>query len=399
MNRTIFSLLFLIFFISCNKQSDRTSIPRYLINPENSKTLIYSEVISDEEYLKLDIDSLNPIGSIDQLIRYGDGYFILDKRTNKVLKYSLDGKFKFVVSRQGKGPGEYVDISSISISSKDSLLVIFDQMAMAIRYYSAIDGSFKSTVKLDFLPLEITCLDEGKIAACMNFTPHPKEMKMKSPNNLIYFRDPEQILNAFLPFDPEWVIPNYSGGQIFSNSTDGVFFMPTFYDEVYALDSKSCRPILTLDFGKYNFRKEIFDGFNSSSERLDNLYRSNMVFSKAGFHEFDSSYFFEFSWKGIGYWALINKANGLVRTARGIKNDLSGIPSGIYIGAEGNRMFQAIEPYWIISDKNRFLAESKNTSLSAEERLRYKTQYLHIDSLFPNLSDSDNPVLGILTLK
>jgi len=353
----------------------------------------------DEQYLKLEIDTLNPIGSIDQLIHYVDGYFILDKGTNKVLKYSLDGKFKFVVSRQGKGPGEYVKIASISINSRDSLIVVFDKMAMAVRYYSAIDGSFKSTVKLDFLPKEITCLGDGKIAACMNFTPHPKEMKKKSPNNLIYFRDPEQIINAFLPFNHEWVIPNYSGGQIFTNSAHGVFFMPTFYDEVYALDSKSCKPILKLDFGKYNFRKEIFDGFNSSSERLNNMYKSNMVFRKAGFHEFDSSYFFEFSWKGIGYWALINKENGFVRTAGGIKNDLSGIPSGIYLGAEGNRMFQAIEPFFIISEKNRFLSESKNTSLSAEERARFKTQYLYIDSLFPNLSDSDNPVLGIYSLK
>jgi len=385
-------------FVSCVKTRDKSITPTYKIDPETSKVFLYSEHFDELKYLKLELDLLNPIGRIKQLICYNDGYFIFDNITNKVFHYSLEGKIRFVLNRKGKGPGEYQEISSISLSYPDSLLVIYDKSAASIKFYSTLNGRFKKALYLQYLPLSITYFGDEKIVAYMNFNSHPKEVHEKEPHNLIYFNDPAKILSSFLPYDPNLAFPNYSANT-FTGSGSRKFFTPPFYNEVFVLDSKSCTPFLTIDFGKYNFNEKVFEGTNSSSERSSNLYKSNLVFSKFNFHEFSKYYFFNFTWKGTVHRVLINKENNNVSVFNASKNDINQYPGETFLGCSGNKMYFAIEPFDMIATRNQLFSAAMNGFTPSKEREKFKQAYLSIDSIFGKLHDTDNMILGIYNLK
>ena len=175
--------------------------------------------------------------------------------------------------------------------------------------------------------------------------------------------------------------------------------MPTFYNEVFILDSNSCISLLKLDFEKYNFTQNIFRDGNSSAERLSNLYKSDIVFGKSNFHEFLNSYFFNFSWKGVSHFAFLEKTNNHSSIYKAIKNDINTYPIGTYVTSFDNDMYFSIEPHSFIETRNYYYSESRNTSLTSDERKFFFNSYRKLDSIFGSFSDMENPIVGIYNLK
>lgn len=382
-----------ILFLSCLGRADNNVIQIYHINPTSMDVGLFSDYFEDIKYIKLELDPHNPIGNIKQLIYANNSYYILDNLTNKVFKYDIEGNFIFVINKNGKGPGEYTKIASISINTIDSLLIIFDKLGKAIKYYSMMEGSFQRSTSLKDLPNSITYVGDGKIAAFMCFYSRNQTL-----NNLLYFTNPDRITNQFLPYTHEENFPYYTT-KMFTMKDGKIYFMPPFYDQVFLLDANNCIPKLQLDFGRYKFQGKIFDGANFSGEKFDKLYKSDMVYTKSDFYEFQDYYYFSFAWKGVRKIAFLNKTDRRVSVFKNLKNDINGFSTGTLIASVDNGMYYVVEPYDILGRRNHFYNKSKDSSISDKEREGCKRYCLRVDSVFGQISETDNPIIAIYNLK
>jgi len=391
-------LMLTVLFNSCIQTDKKSDVPVFQVNPELAKPGKFSDYFDNLTYLKLEFDPQNPIGNITNLEVREDAYYIFDSRSNKVFKYGLGGELIMIIDKQGKGPGEYQRISSISINETDHEVIISDKMGMAIRYYSSDDGTFIRKMDMDYIPLALTYIGKGKIAAHLNFVPHQQEIESTNPHNLIYFRSPDKPVSKFLPFDPTLRHPFY-GGKMFTNTEKGTFFMPPFYHQVFLLNESACEPFLELDFGKYNFRYDIFGEASTSSEQLDRMYKSHLVYTKTGFAEMNDYYFFQYGWKGIIYFAFLNKSTQEVHVHKKFTNDINGFSVGFLKESGNNKLLFAIDSHDLVSRRNHFHNISKDSSKSQAERESAQRYCDRMDSIIGPLTENDNPVIGIYEMK
>ena len=99
--------------------------------PTTKLTVSPNEVIYHTE-TKLNNDSLT-ISQIDDFTYFSDGYHIYDPFQNLILVIDSSGSFQAIVGREGKGPGEYLYVTSIR-SNSDILYVADANNARINRY-------------------------------------------------------------------------------------------------------------------------------------------------------------------------------------------------------------------------------------------------------------------------
>jgi len=88
-----------------------------------------------------EISCLNSYRSID-IIKISDNHIVIyDNTCNKVLIFSRQGKFERVLSRLGKGPGEYVSVRDLTINEKDNRIILLSEFQRKLIFFT-IDGEF-----------------------------------------------------------------------------------------------------------------------------------------------------------------------------------------------------------------------------------------------------------------
>ena len=108
-------LLALLLTLSCTSNNRGNKAERIVI--ESAKPL--SSIIDEVRYVSLKSDE-NPFsGRIDKLMSKGDTMFIQDLvNTNSLKAYNTYGEFLFSVGQIGRGPREYLEMTSFTIDSQ-----------------------------------------------------------------------------------------------------------------------------------------------------------------------------------------------------------------------------------------------------------------------------------------
>ena len=97
---------------------------------------------------------------IDKIVCLHDRFYILDWIHRKIVIYSADGEPVGCLSRRGRGPGEYLQISAFDVDS-DGTMWILDAQKDVLNAYGA-DGVFRESMPLPFQTDFLKCLDNGK---------------------------------------------------------------------------------------------------------------------------------------------------------------------------------------------------------------------------------------------
>ncbi|MBI9015582.1 MAG: 6-bladed beta-propeller [Clostridiales bacterium] len=124
MNKSYFVLICLFVILGCNNKKKDKGLDINLT--QNNSTINYTEIINkiDTVYLETNdsclISNVNNIYNVDSLI------FLLDKKQKTVFKYDVTGKFLTKLCNIGRGPNEYISISSFAIKRAEKLVVILD---------------------------------------------------------------------------------------------------------------------------------------------------------------------------------------------------------------------------------------------------------------------------------
>ncbi|MBC8147851.1 MAG: 6-bladed beta-propeller, partial [Bacteroidetes bacterium] len=157
-----FTLLFVIILIcSCSvtKNNNKDQVFEIIdfensLNNSNAIKTYISEIADEIEYIELETKRNNIIGKIGDIKIHGDTLVILDSTTKELLLFNKKGQFLNKIGSIGKGPGEYVQITTWDIDQQNKSILLYDNKLQKFIKFS-MNGILLEERKTDFRPMSI----------------------------------------------------------------------------------------------------------------------------------------------------------------------------------------------------------------------------------------------------
>lgn len=106
---------------------------------------IGNHMIDSITYVILEYLDDYPVGTVNSLLFMEEYIVVVDQRAaNAVYLFSYDGKFRRQISSQGTGPGEYVNLTHVTLSPDRRQIVIQDRAAKKMMWFD-INGRLTRT--------------------------------------------------------------------------------------------------------------------------------------------------------------------------------------------------------------------------------------------------------------
>ncbi len=290
-NRYLFYILILFLLASCGqKQNNENSS---MVNSYEFSLASGSEELLENvsvEFQTLELTEKSIVGSIDQIVEYGDTLFISDGSEYRLLAFTKTGKFIGQIGSRGEGPGEYSGIASFFIDADKSQIGIYDEDVCKMLYYNLSDFSFIDEKSYEDI-VAGCCLPDGDSLIWYN-------QAFEGENSDSYFivTDPAgKVTSSFVKKD-------FKTGYLTGCSTpmyicDGKIYGYTPYETtVYELSDDASKAVFKLKFKEFETPSIEYLNKISSSCQSSSLYKS---LKDSGF---------------ISYYSVSNTTNTLCTT-------------------------------------------------------------------------------------
>jgi hypothetical protein len=241
---------FLFCLLSCD--SPRSTQPQLAegknlpITVDTTTVLGVSQLVDSVRLIPLQTAPGQLIGEIAKICIAPDHrFFILDGISHKIFVFDPSGRFLFPIDRSGIGPGRCKLISDLQIDRSNNTLGIIDPLQSKflrldlngnlLNEYPLVGAT--GIAKFAFLPT-------GDIAFSRGIPPDRDNLQysiqimsgdLKLKKRLLkYDRSSSAVLSANYPFQ------SFDGG---------IFYLPSYRDEIDRVDSAATQPEYRLDFG------------------------------------------------------------------------------------------------------------------------------------------------------
>jgi hypothetical protein len=239
--------LFLITFLTIVSISCDSSKNELVKNIQVTNSPVVGELSSlIESYEIIPLDS-NPSAYIKYPAReiFTDSLILILDGDKKIVVFNKYGKFLSSISKQGRGPNEYLFINDFSYNTSDRLVSILDKDK--IKRFN-LKGDYINETRLGFNPSRIT-----------NLSPDLYIIEKKIPTgdsiSDYYIRlvnEELTTISARLPIKPLGGPGFGTEGQNVRTIINGdhAFFFSYFADTVYHVDNNSIRPAYSFNYDK-----------------------------------------------------------------------------------------------------------------------------------------------------
>jgi hypothetical protein len=164
MKNLFFFNIILVIIISCTteKYISKSNKTINLDSLGKIESIKFTDYFKSYKIIPLETNDNCIIGLISQMKIFEDSIYILEGYTNKIIVFNKYGDFVRKFGEIGKGPGEFISPSSFTINKKEREILILDsQFPKVIRY--SLDGKYKDEFRLpkNILPYSIAVLNDN----------------------------------------------------------------------------------------------------------------------------------------------------------------------------------------------------------------------------------------------
>ena len=397
-NHILFIILSFCFF-SCQHTGDSTNdstIETIPIFSNYTKQLPFSAFVDNIELIPLETTEDNLIGEITRLI-FNDGkYYIRSThgmQNAKLFVFDENGKYLKRISKQGGGPGEYIEFKDFTMTS-DNQVVIADYKRLL---YFDSEGKFSHSNKINqsFSATELLSTKENDILVFLTL---PNLFQ----NNLISKIDKEGDLNFFFnPGKEEALKCNFRTIWRAFLATDSSFYLAyPFCDTIYSIspDLKKIVSIYYIDYGNKKLPNIPIDPKDNCLSWQKKLNRLDDYAERISTGIGDNFLYIGIMDKARkGYLSLYSKCSKKTLTAKILVDDMylkgNAIPvtaNRIPHNMDGNDIIWEVEPRILMKGYQR---------LSAADRETLQQKYPAWDQICSSQKEDDNPVLLRIKVK
>ncbi len=261
-----------LFFISCKDETINSSSLRTLhVDVHNTNTISnLSNIFEPLKSITLETNASSLIQNVDKIEFYKNNIYILDSYGAKgILVFSEDGKFKYQIRHQGRGPGEYMELYDFNI--ENDKIRILDYKKVLI--YS-LEGEFKQSISLDFVAGKHTSLSKNYDA----YYGGAKEDRIIVAN-----KTGEKMFSYFYYSPMNRLGTNF---QIQKLDTTALFNI-SLCDTIFKVTPEAVSPYCFIDFGKAKYTRELYEKLPQEGKMstYDIIYESDKYAAKVFFSE------------------------------------------------------------------------------------------------------------------
>lgn len=379
MKNKIYIIILSVLCLSCKHSNVIQKESNIQINIQNISPIKLSELVNNFKLVKLQTTEQSLFEDIRNIDIYDNKIYLSDGYTIKIFNLS-DGVFIDKLDKRGKGPDEYITISSFIIDPKNSTLIVSDLIGQAIIYYS-LNGHFIKKCRIGFWANDIHKTDTNNLLLyCGNRKDDLQNTKLALISNC-------KKSDSYLPISDNRKYLNVISNSHFYSYNDTTLFYEPFNDTIYSFFNNRLKIRYTIDYSGKNIEDKIYSkNYNDVSEFITELKKHNYAYGVSSFLETDTNIFLSFSYKKRHYalYDKINK-NSIVFNEiiddinfASIKLDITFRDFNIYIN--NGCLIYFIQPKFIIENKDKII--SKDLQIIAS-----------------TLNEDDNYILSIAKLK
>ena len=177
-----------------------------------------------------------------------DDYFVslIDIGHPALFVHNRRGEFLHKIGRQGRGPGEYINLNDFTITPRGTILALY---ANRIMLEFGLDGTLLNEKRLEYGCVSFEVDNEGNWYLYLSYN------SGSDPNRLFVLDKNLYVTNRFFN-EPNQLFPFQ--GTNFVRDNGSVFFREPFSNTAYKLSGGEIRPYITYDWGIHSFDPEMF---------------------------------------------------------------------------------------------------------------------------------------------
>lgn len=400
----IFILLPLLFLVCCSKTGDEkkhTESDSHLTRvdfedlSDSEKTIALSDIAKDISYIKLETSENVLVDRIDKIKLTKDFIFISD--FSNLYQFSKTGEYIRKIGRKGRGPGEYVHISSLEINESREEIYIHCSTRKKLLVYD-FNGKFCRQWNLPQI-------NELAFVRDSLFLAHVK-VAIGNEDYIFYLTNPSSDTIPVVENHFNWehnatLFSLYFGNSPYYRFQQNLYFKDTYNDTIYKFDTDSLShtPVYYIDLGKYDMPDKKRLSYTADADKFrkycDDYYQVNVRESNDYLWIQYYTYNYTQSEPAYGLYNKNREEGFTIVDSEGerspVVNDFTGGEDFWPLLIQDNTMIDYIQPFDL---KESFDDNSENKSLIKLHRRR--------DSLGKIASQSDkndNPIIRIVTLK
>ncbi|HCC51824.1 MAG TPA: hypothetical protein DEQ30_07015 [Porphyromonadaceae bacterium] len=239
-------LLFLLCILlsACGNHKEQNMARVLTIDPEiaDERSIDMTGRVDSVRFIQLETSPDNLIGMVTTVFFVADKIVVADKRFGRVYLFDTTGKFLSQIGYRGRGPKEYIDMSSVMVNEKERTVIIYDAINKRILAYAVDGGEFRYAID-DFTPengfiREMTVLPDGNFL-CASFDMTPTRIDEKYTG--LWMADPQgNFIKNFFPnlvTYPFMLTPANSYFQVLKGGGIGIRY--GIHNDLYHFESDS----------------------------------------------------------------------------------------------------------------------------------------------------------------
>lgn len=323
-------------------------------------------MVDSIEYIPLESGSETMLSSIEHFVVFKNKFFISDGSSVKC--FSDQGHFLFNIGHIGRGPGEYVEVLSISCDS--CFFYVFDQTCLY--QYDALTGNYIKSFYMDH-PYAEAYVKDGLVYLydrAQEYTIAVKKLSEESSKERIIYTSPMDMV--------------YAQKNMIISSGEKLFFSDPLKGYVYSFENGEMNKFLHFDVGRENLVPETSVNGNNLNLFKDKFMQFENVIIAGNFIHF------KYCYNNIKYQCFVNYISGKCcsyNIDRAFKEQIRDFPIEYPLFpyySDGTYLYQEMSPSpYVVKHSYTINPPSKYPSYS----------------LLRESQDDDNPIILRIKLK
>lgn len=278
---------------------------------KQEKMLLYSSFLEAPDVIVLETTPECIIQNIRTTDMYENHIYILDDVANALYVFRRDGSFLKRMGHEGRGHGEYLELSDFSIDRQTGMIYLWDDALDMAHKYDLQTGKYVSSVKTERNGYRSFCMQHVGDKLYVNRT----SLDVDPENYLLKEIDEktgEQMasyLNAD-KYNKGWNLPvQFPFSYFYSKNTDEPKYVEMFSDTIVAVTKDGIKPYCAVKSEDFITRDEVEEllEYNAQEHNYDfsQLYDGNSIYHISRFVELDGMISFKYM-KGEGDCYLLH---------------------------------------------------------------------------------------------
>lgn len=242
------------------------------IDPAKVNSIDAKLLIEDAKLIKLEKNAESLIGMVNEVMVNLNNIYLLDRLSASIYCFGINGDFKFKISKQGRGPNEYIDSETFCIDEMNKEIILYERARKRVHRYDAIKGNLNGIIDLGIYVEQIT---KGKDKFFLISDEYDKN-KLQ-----VYSQNMQKVLDQYFPFDPKK--NDFTSPRIISNFDGNILYSQPFDDIIYQINEGFLTPAYIINFGSYRIDPGFFKGDLSQIKQKENEFLTRKYASSIHF--------------------------------------------------------------------------------------------------------------------